>query len=128
MGGSLPVLRPCHLRGDQAAVKLLTEGLCAELLETNVGVWVIFPGAIGTDIAAAHSGIDMDAGGDSDQDRRFPTTSPEDAARIILDGIEDGQFHIYVGRDARMMNLINRAAPRRSTHMIYRQMKDLLSS
>ncbi len=45
----------------------------------------------------------------------------------VLDGIEADKFHIYVGRDARTMNLMNRVAPRRSTHLIYRQMKDLLS-
>jgi hypothetical protein len=58
---------------------------------------------------------------------RARTTSPEEAARIILDGIEDDDFQIFVGRDARTMNLLNRVSPRRSTHLIYRQMKDLLS-
>jgi hypothetical protein len=58
---------------------------------------------------------------------RVRTTSPEEAARIILDGIEDDQFHIYVGRDAVLMNVANRISRRRSTHLIYRQMKNLLS-
>lgn len=57
----------------------------------------------------------------------YRTTSAQDAATIIVDGIEDDRFHIYVGRDARTMNLMNRVAPRRSTHLIYAQMKDLLS-
>ena len=43
------------------------------------------------------------------------------------DGIEGDHFQIFVGRDARTMNLLNRLAPRRSTHLIYKQMKDLLS-
>ncbi len=59
--------------------------------------------------------------------RRAAIAPPEDAARIIVDGIEDDQLHIYVGRDSRMMNLFNRVAPKRSTHLIQRQMKDLLS-
>src|SRR5699024_11286378 len=47
---------------SKAAVKLLTEALYAELLETNVHVTVIFPGAIATGIAA-NSGVDL--GGDA---------------------------------------------------------------
>ena len=35
---------------------------------------------------------------------RARTTSPEDAARIILDGIEEDDLQIFVGRDSRMMN------------------------
>ena len=53
-------------------------------------------------------------------------TSAEDAGRIILDGIEANDLHIFVGRDARMMNIANRVAPKQATHLIYRQMKDLL--
>jgi short-subunit dehydrogenase len=55
-------------------------------------------------------------------------TSPEEAANIILNGIEKGDLHIYVGRDSRMMNIFSRVAPRRSTHLIYKQMKDLLGN
>ncbi len=52
MGGFLPVPGQTIYGASKAAVKLLTEGLYAELLETNVGVTVIYPGAIGTNIAA----------------------------------------------------------------------------
>jgi short-subunit dehydrogenase len=95
------------------------------LIDTNVGVSVIFPGAVATEITA-NSGVDMPAMDTVDRDS-YRTTSPAEAARIILDGIEDEDFQIFVGRDARTMNLLNRVAPRRSTHLIYRQMKDLLS-
>jgi short-subunit dehydrogenase len=124
MGGFLPVPGQTIYGATKAAVKLLTEGLYAELLDTKVGVSVIFPGAVATDIAT-HSGIDID---DESDGGRFPTTSAEDAARIILDGIEDDRLHIYVGCDSRLMNLANRAAPRRATHLIYKQMKELLPS
>ena len=53
----------------------------------------------------------MPAAADSAEGGGFPTTSPEDAARIILDGIEDDQFHIYVGRDSRMTTLLKRPRP-----------------
>jgi len=82
----------------------MTEGLCAELLDTNVGVSVVFPGAVATDIAS-NSGVDAPGGMESDEESEYPTTSPENAARTILDGVEDDQFHI-----------------------IHKQMKDLLGS
>lgn len=124
MGGFLPVPGQTIYGASKAAVKLMTEGLYAELLETNVAVTVVMPGAVSTDITA-NSGVDV-PGGAAEQESSYRTTSPEDAARIILDGMEEDKLHIYVGRDSRMMNLANRVAPKRSTHMIYRQMKDLL--
>ena len=123
MGGFLPVPGQTIYGATKAGVKLMTEGLYAELLETNVGISVVMPGAVATDIAA-NSGIEM---GDMDvEESDYPTTSAEDAARIILDGIEKDRLHILVGRDSVMMNVATRAAPRRATHLIYRQMKDLL--
>jgi NAD(P)-dependent dehydrogenase (short-subunit alcohol dehydrogenase family) len=126
MGGFLPVPGQTIYGASKAAVKLMTEGLYAELLDTNVGVSVIFPGAVATDITG-NSGVDIPSMDSVDQSK-IRTTSPEDAARIILDGVESDDLHIYVGRDSRTMNLLTRVAPRRATHLIYRQMKDLLSS
>ncbi|HXV69791.1 MAG TPA: SDR family oxidoreductase [Acidimicrobiia bacterium] len=127
MGGYLPVPGQTVYGATKAGVKLMTEGLYAELLDTNVGVSVVFPGAVATDIAS-NSGVGAPGGMESAEESDYPTTSPDDAARIILDGVEDDQFHIYIGRDARTMNLLNRAVPRRSTHIIYKQMKELLGS
>ena len=84
------------------------------------------PGAVSTEITT-NSGVEV-PGADSEQASNYPTTSPEDAAKIILDGVEKGRLHIFVGRDALMMSVLNRAAPKRSTHLIQRQMKSLLSS
>ena len=123
MGGFLPVPGQTVYGASKAAVKLLGEGLYAELLETDVGVSVIMPGAVGTNITA-HSGVDIPIDEAEASERKV--TSAEDAGRIILDGIEANDLHIFVGRDARMMNIANRVAPKQATHLIYRQMKDLL--
>lgn len=113
MGAYLPAPGQTVYGASKAGVKLLTEGLYAELLDTAVGVSVIMPGAIRTDIST-NSGLDT------------PTTAPDDAARIILDGIAADRLHIYVGGDARLMNLASRVAPSRATHLIYRKVKSLL--
>jgi NAD(P)-dependent dehydrogenase (short-subunit alcohol dehydrogenase family) len=126
MGGFLPVPGQTIYGATKAAVKLMTEGLYAELLDTNVGVSVIMPGAVATEITA-HSGVDIPVGA-ATEGSSIKTTSPEEAAKIIIDGIEDDQFHIFVGRDSRMMDIATRIAPRRSTHMIQKRMKSLLAS
>jgi NAD(P)-dependent dehydrogenase (short-subunit alcohol dehydrogenase family) len=59
MGGFLPVPGQTVYGASKAAVKLLTEGLHSELSNTQVGVTVVFPGAIGTDLPA-NSGVELD--------------------------------------------------------------------
>lgn len=126
MGGFLPVPGQVVYGASKAAVKLLTEGLYAELLDTGVRVSVIMPGAVATNITT-NSGVsipgidatDAAAGG-------ARTLAASTAAQIIVDGIERNRLHIYVGRDSRMMGLAVRLAPRLATHLIQRQMKDIL--
>lgn len=124
MGGFLPVPGQAVYGASKAAVKLLTEGLYAELLDTAVGVSVIMPGAVRTDIAA-NSGVTVPGDQEAPSTRM---TSAEEAARIMIDGIEAGHLYIYVGRDARLMGLATRVNPRRAAQLIQRQMKGLLPS
>lgn len=122
----LPLAGQAFYGATKASVKLLTEGLYAELLETNVSVSAVFPGSVATDIAS-NSGVDMGERFESDG-RRSQATTAEDAAQIILNGIENRRLHIHVGRDAQLLHLANRVAPKLATHLIYKQMKDLLPS
>src|SRR5690606_28428957 len=108
MGGFLPVPGQTIYGATKAAVKLMSEGLYAELLETTVGVSVIMPGAVATEITA-NSGVTIEAASAEGSSHR--TTSAEEAGRIILDGIEDDQLYIHVGRDSKMMSIFKRVAP-----------------
>lgn len=125
MGGFLPVPGQTVYGASKAAVRLLTEGLYAELVDTTVEVSLIFPGAVATEITG-NSGVASPVSPEEAERSRFPTTAPDAAARMIVDGIEAARFHVFVGKDARIMNLLNRLAPRRSTHLIQRQMRRLL--
>lgn len=125
MGGFLPVPGQSIYGATKAAVRLMTEALYAETLDTNVGVSVVFPGAVATGITA-NSGVTVPGAAASADASKQRTTAADEAARIIVDGIEADKLHVFVGRDARLMNLLNRLAPRRSTHLIQRKMKDLL--
>ena len=124
MGGFFPVPGQTLYGASKAGVKLLTEGLYSELLDTNVRVSVVFPGAIATNISQ-NSGVSI-AAASAESSQSFPMTSAEDAAQNILDGIERNAFQVYVGRDAKMMNLLYRLSPRRATQFMYSRMKDLL--
>ncbi len=126
MGGFFPVPGQSLYGASKAGVKLLTEGLFSELTETNVRVTVVFPGAIATNISQ-NSGVVIAAPAAADDAAQsFPTTSAEDAAQIILNGIENDAFQVYIGNDAKMMNWLYRLSPKRATRFMYNRMKQLL--
>lgn len=125
MGGFFPVPGQSLYGASKAGVKLLTEGLYAELLESNVRVTVVFPGAIATNISQ-NSGVTISAPATSEASQSFPTTSAEDAAETIINGMEQDKFQVYIGNDAKMMNYLYRLNPRRATRFMYSRMKALL--
>ena len=126
MGGFLPVPGQTIYGASKAAVKLLTEGLHSELLNTTVRVTVVFPGAIGTNIAA-NSGVGLGAQTDAEKSS-FKMLAPAKAAQIILDGMEKNKYRVLVGQDAAFMDFLCRLSPERAARFIYDQMKSLLPS
>jgi short-subunit dehydrogenase len=123
MGGFLPVPGQTIYGASKAAVKLFTEGLHSELLPTNVGVTVIFPGAIGTNIAA-HSGVVME--GMSASNSTIKMTPPTIAAKKIVEGIEKKKYRVRIGSDSVMMDRLCRLMPERAAKIIYSQMRSIL--
>ncbi|GAB3708089.1 SDR family NAD(P)-dependent oxidoreductase [Mariniluteicoccus flavus] len=125
MGGFTPVPGQTIYGASKAAVKLFTEGLYAELRGSNVAVSVVFPGAIGTDIAKnSGSNIDMPA----EAGAAPPMTSPRDAGVQLVKVVERGPYHATIGKDARALDVLSRLAPRRATDLIAERMKSLLQS
>ncbi|MFA6575322.1 MAG: SDR family oxidoreductase [Nocardioides sp.] len=118
MGGFFPFPGQTMYGASKAAVKLLSEGLYAELLDTAVEVTVIFPGAVETSITA-NSGVDQPA---TEGDSKVPMTSADKAARTILKGVEANKLHVYVGADAKLMNLAIKIAPRPAIRFVQKQM------
>nr|WP_295923045.1 SDR family oxidoreductase [uncultured Dyadobacter sp.] len=124
MGGFLPVPGQTLYGAAKAAVKLLTEGLYAELKDTHVRVTVIFPGAIATNIMQ-NSGLDVpkaDTGGEA----KFKPIPAGQAASEILTAIEKNKFRVVVGRDAWMMDKLYRFNPRYAADLIQQKMRSLL--
>jgi short-subunit dehydrogenase len=122
MGGFLPVPGQSIYGASKAAIKLFSEGLYAELKETSVRVTVVCPGAIATNITG-NSGVEVPSSPGSSAMVALPAT---DAARIILAGMENNQFHVFVGSDSKFMDILCRIAPEFATNFIRKKMKALL--
>lgn len=120
MGALLPVPGQSAYGASKAAVRLLTEGLYAELHGTAVTVSEVFPGAVRTEISR-NSGVEFSGGrGDA------KVTSPQEAARIIVDAVEKQSFRVMIGNDARLFDLLSRIAPKHGITMMTKKMKDLV--
>lgn len=124
MGGFFPFPGQTLYGASKAAVKILTEGLYAELIETNVRVTAVFPGAVDTNIAQ-NSGVLMEID-DQETSSSFSPLSPEIAADVIIKGMEANKFQVYIGKDANVMNILYRINPRWATRFMANQMRELL--
>ncbi len=122
MGGFLPVPGQSIYGASKAAVKLFTEGLYAELLDTNVHVAVVFPGATATNISS-NSGIKMSV---EKENSNFKTLPAKEASHRILNGMKNNKVQIYLGQDCTSMNLFYRISPVQAIRLIANKMKSLL--
>lgn len=121
MGSYAPVPGQTIYGASKAAINLLSEGLRSELMGTNVHVTVVYPGAIGTNIAS-NSGLDMSGAGESTR----KVVAPADAGRMIVEAIVADKKRIVIGQDATFMWRMNKLSPDMAAGLIYKGMKDLL--
>jgi len=126
MGGYLPVPGQTIYGASKAAAKLFSEGLYSELMDTRVHVTVVFPGSMNTNIAT-NSGVTVPGGATIDTSK-IKLTAPTVAAETILKGIEKNSYHVFIGRDSKMMDFLVRLMPKRATRIIYNQMKSIMPS
>jgi len=123
MGGFVPVPGQTVYCAAKAAVKLMSEGLAAELSDTNVRVTVVCPGAVASNIRA-NSGLNKPTMPESSGDGNALPASK--AAAIIIRGIEDDAFHVFVGKDAVLMDKFYRLSPAFAARTIAKKMRALL--
>jgi len=126
MGALVPFPGQSAYGASKAAVKLFTEGLYAELRGTSVAVTLVFPGAVGTNIAG-NSGVDMGSVA-AGADAGVKMTSAVSAGAQIVEAIEKGSYKVRIGSDAKMLDRMSRLMPQRSTGIIADQMKKMLAS
>jgi len=122
MGGFIPFPGQAIYSASKAAVKIFTEGLYSELKETNVGVTVIHPGAINTNIMT-NSGVGTPASAKAaEENSSYKTLPADEAAAIMIKAIEKTKFRVTVGSDAGMLDIFYRISPKRAIDMIVKKM------
>ena len=119
MGGFLPVPGQSIYGASKAAVKLLSEGLHSELIDTNVNVTVVIPGGIATDIKK-NSNIAHNVS--SSEAKSNLVLSPKKAAELIIDSMEKNKLRRYLGKDCNIMNWLYKLSPAFAMSMINRVM------
>lgn len=100
------------------AVKGFNESLVYELEGTGVQIHSIHPGGVDTGIVVngRHKNtLEGETSNDATQARfsELAITTPDEAARVIVDGVEKGQYRILVGRDAKSADRFSRWMPNR---------------
>ncbi|MEY4104743.1 MAG: hypothetical protein RLZZ478_106 [Actinomycetota bacterium] len=123
MGAYAPVPGQSLYGASKAALAQLSEGLRSELLSTNIRVITAYPGAINTNIAT-NSGIAVSES--SAANSAIKTTDANLAAQLMIDALERGRERVFIGSDARMLNLLARVNPKFAAWLIYRNMRSLL--
>jgi short-subunit dehydrogenase len=123
MGAYAPVPGQSVYGASKAAIKLFTEGLRSELLSTKVGVTVVFPGAINTNIAQNSGMATFGAGADAGS---IKMSQPDVAAKLMVDAIAKNKPRLVIGSDAKMLDFLSRLNPVYAAKVIYKQMASLL--
>ena len=121
MGGFFPVPGQSIYGASKAAVKLLTEGLYAELVDTKVGVSVVIPGGIATNIMK-NSDPDIKTS-DVDAKGMKMLLTPKQAAGLIISSMEKNKFRMFIGKDANLMNIMYKFSPKLAIKLIRKFLK-----
>lgn len=124
MGGFIPFPGQTMYGAAKAAVKIFTEGLYAELKNTNVRVTVVHPGAIATNITE-NSGLGKPKI-DPDKPQSKLALPASKAVEIILEAVEQNKYRVMVGKDARFLDLFYRFSPQRATDFILKKMANIM--
>ena len=127
MGGLFAFPGQSIYGATKAAVNIFSEALFVELSDTNVGVSVIYPGAINTDIM-------HNSGAESEKIAKLESmvknmrgTSPVTAAKKIIEGIEEKTFSVYIGMDSKLLSAFNRVNPELNIMLLHKTMGTILT-
>lgn len=120
MGGVFAFPKQTLYGATKAAVKLLSEGLYSELRKTNVGVTVVFPGAVKTNIT---KNCDSHPEALDKFERFHPGMSPELAAKRIVNAMEKNRFRVHIGFDSRFLSVLYRLFPTLTIVMLSKVME-----
>lgn len=116
--GIISVPMSSAYNASKFAVRGFTEALRQEidLEDAPIGVTSVHPGGIKTNIIRNGRIREMSKFEDSgdledDFDNKLATTTPEDAARAIIKGIEGNKHRVLIGLDAHLIDRAQRTGP-----------------
>lgn len=124
LGGFIPFPGQTIYGASKAALKLMTEGLYAELKETGVKVTIVHPGAMKIGIMD-NSGLKSAA--EKTSSKSDKTLSATEAAKKVIRAMEKDKFRAIVGKDAVMLDILYRINPRKAVDLIIKKMGSRLT-
>lgn len=110
------------------AVRGFTETIRMELLDTNIGTTSVHPGGVKTNIVrnqvpkGEYTNQEMLNKITKKFDQKAKTT-PESAAKQILDAVEKKKKRLVIGPDGKMLDFITRLLPVGYTNIIHKRAK-----
>jgi NADP-dependent 3-hydroxy acid dehydrogenase YdfG len=125
MAGFVPFPRQSIYGASKGALKMLSEGLYAELKDTNVTVSVVSPGGVATDIII-NSKLEM-KNSDSKKSKSYKLLTPKQAAEIVVDTIVKEKFKVVAGKDAKSMDILYRISPKKAINILIKNMKGMFN-
>lgn len=105
-------------------VRGFSDVLRMELMDTGIGITCVHPGGISTNIAAAarrgKGGFVTDAMHQQStvSFSKAAKTTPQEAARVILDGVARQKARVLIGSDARQIEWVTRLFPTKYVSML----------
>ena len=119
MGGYFPFPYQTIYGASKAALKIFTEGLYAELSNSNVKTMIVLPGGMETDITS-NSGVKVNTSSNSSS---YKMTTADDAAKQIIEAIKNNKFKIFIGQDAKFMKLLYKINSKKAIEFINKKMQ-----
>lgn len=123
MGGLFAFPKQTLYGATKAAVKLLSEGLYSELKKTSVGVTVVFPGAVKTQIL-------KNSEADPKRLDKLPEnkvgTPPNKVAARIINAVEKNRFKVNIGIDSKIFSVLYRLFPQLTIRLLGKIMEAAL--
>ncbi len=107
------------------AVRGFSEALRMELSDSNVRVHSVHPGGINTNIYRDAIHYERDPTLDKKFQKALERTSPEEAAKVILKGVEKKKERILIGAETYIADSIVRSMPEDYTKVIKKAMNQI---
>lgn len=120
MGGFFPFPGQTIYGASKAALKLFTEGLYAELQDTNVHVMIVLPGAMATNITE-NSNVKIEKTSDDSPMKLLPA---DVAASEIIKGIEKNKFKLFLGNDSKFLRFLYKLNAKWAIRFINKKMNN----